>query len=1097
MSAEWRVLSALGGIAFVVVVLFHPGQLYIDTRPDLYLDPGKLLRESLSTWVPGTGLGTSNYDTGYLPVAALFALMHEAHVPTWLMMRLWRLALLVVAALGARRLYADLLPSHGAGRHGAAGRVAAAVFYAANPYVVAGAATTPVMLPYALLPWLLLALRHCWPRPGATSAGRPARFRRWWAGVGAFGLVFLLMGGFNAGVVPIFMLLAVPLVAWDAVRRQRVPLRHVLRGTAAAALACVAVSAYWIAATLSALGTANAVAGATEDPTAIATVSSYAEVLRGLGGWLMYGSDALGPFRPGFTSFLDNPVTILATFTLAACAMLGAWLSRHRLRRLGLGLAVVGLVLMSGGHPPSHPAPFGRALLWGFEHLPQLIAFRTTNKAGALAMLGLTLLAALGADALWPRLRGARRAWVAGLTAFGVVMSVTPVWLGLLFPGQLSVPVYWRVAAQDLTDRGGGGRVLALPGETNALYRWRPRGVDDFAPELVDRPVVVARSFPDGPLGAWNSLTSVVAAVAEPTVPPRLLSTYADYLGASDVLVRNDMYWELMGAPRPAQQVAVAEADPGLDASALYGRPGQTVTPLDPLQPVDAAESRLPPLLRYHVREPVGVLRLFPERGQLLVAGDNAALPSAVWAGLLDGDRPFRLLPQVSDSELTRALASGARLVLTDTNRRHASNDHRFGIAGPLLSAQGTSEDLRAIGTPSQQTVATYTGIAEVSATASGSVFGPTPDGRPFLALDGDRETAWRFGDFGTAVGKALTVTLDAPRSLSTVTLVRPGRSGGGVAIGTVTVTAGDQRVTGSFGDRNRLEVTLPHPVTAASLTVHVDEVDGAGGNQVGLSELRIPGVTASESTRLPDDLARRAAEDADLARVLAGTPVDVLLTRSTAEHESDLERVFDLPTAQDFRLRAELTGEPRKRWSRCRPLLTVDDRPVDFRLAHVVGQGVRRALELRSCGTVTVPAGSHDLRVDPRHLVRRVHLASTRGTPAAARLDAPEWSGTATSYTVQVPAATEDRLLVLAEGLDDRWRASLDGHDLGEPIEVNGFAMGWRVPAGESGTLRIVFGPQRGYELALGGSGVSVLVCLLLVAGGPSLRRLRRRSRA
>src|SRR5690242_19711567 len=80
IGTERLVLAVLGIAAFAVMVWYHPGQLYIDTRPDLYLDPGGLLRECLQTWVPGTGLGTTNYDTGYLPTAFVMWLLHLVHV---------------------------------------------------------------------------------------------------------------------------------------------------------------------------------------------------------------------------------------------------------------------------------------------------------------------------------------------------------------------------------------------------------------------------------------------------------------------------------------------------------------------------------------------------------------------------------------------------------------------------------------------------------------------------------------------------------------------------------------------------------------------------------------------------------------------------------------------------------------------------------------------------------------------------------------------------------------------------------------------------------------------------------------------------------
>lgn len=1056
LSGDTVALLLLGLLAFVMVVLVHSGRLYIDTRPDLYLDPGALIRESLSTWVPGTGLGTTNYDNGYLPTAALLWVFQGVGLPPWLSMRLWRFLLVAVAALGARALLVDLTARREPA--GPVARVTVAVLYAINPYVVVGAATTPVMLPFALLPWLLIALRRS--------------FARWWHGAALVGLVFFAMGGLNAGVVPAFMLLAVPLVALDAVGREGQPRRNVLRGVLASAGACAVVSAYWIVATLAALGTANAVAAATEDPRAVAAVSSYAEVLRGLGSWLVYGGDVLGPYRPGFVSYLDNPVTVVASFTLPVLAMVGAWLSRRRLRGLATALTVTGLVLMVGGHPPDDPSPFGSALLWGFDHVPGLIAFRTTSKAGALAMLGMAVLGALAADAAWPRIARQWRPWLVATTALAVALSVTPVWLGRLFPGVLEVPDYWRVASADLDTRGDDGRILALPAETNALYRWRPRGVDDFAQVLIDRPVVYNRSFPDGPADAWNSLAGVNGALQQDPVPARLLSTYSKYVGVSDLLVRNDMLWELMGAPRPAQLVSVVDHDPGLDASALYGRSGDNT--LGPKNR-DRDEGTLAPLMRYSVRNSSGPVRLFPVGGQLLVAGDNAALASAVWSGLVDGDRPFRLLADMDDDEVTQALDDGARVLLTDTNRRHAANDHRLDVSGPLLGPDQDHDGLRALGDQSEQTVAEYDGIASVSATASGSVFGPAPTGRPFLAVDGDDSTAWQFGDFGTGVGNSITVDFGRPRTVSRIELERPG--GKGARIGTVDVEAGGRTKTVSFGVQRSVTVTFPEPVSAASVTVTVDRVDGHGANQIGLSEIRVPGLKAREFARLPE-----LPDSVDV-------PVDVLLGPSTLEHESTLDRLFSLPAAATYRLRAQVTGVATARpWRTCRPLLRVDGHAVT---AKAAGPMQDDTLTLRGCGEVSLAAGAHRLQKAVPAVVARVYLRDTSvAAGPTTRLAEPEWQGDNTSYRVETPASTSDRYLVVAQGWDPRWHATIDGKNAGEPVQLNGFALAWRIPAGDAHTVELTFQPQARYRIALWLSLLCVVGCGALALLGVRRRR-------
>jgi arabinofuranan 3-O-arabinosyltransferase len=77
----------------------------------------------------------------------------------------------------------------------------------------------------------------------------------------------------------------------------------------------LAVSCYWMIPAAFAFGTATGVVDNTETVEAISGVSSYSEVLRGLGMWTMYGtSPTTGPWQPGFAAYLDNPFVIMASF---------------------------------------------------------------------------------------------------------------------------------------------------------------------------------------------------------------------------------------------------------------------------------------------------------------------------------------------------------------------------------------------------------------------------------------------------------------------------------------------------------------------------------------------------------------------------------------------------------------------------------------------------------------------------------------------------------------------------------------------------------------------------------------------------------------
>src|SRR6266545_859973 len=103
-SAELAAYALFAALALAALLVPGWGLVAPDTKPELYLAPGRALRAVLAAWRPDPYLGQPSFDAGAAPAA-----------------------------------------------------LAAAVVYVANPYVVVAGATNPVLLPYALLPWLLLA----------------------------------------------------------------------------------------------------------------------------------------------------------------------------------------------------------------------------------------------------------------------------------------------------------------------------------------------------------------------------------------------------------------------------------------------------------------------------------------------------------------------------------------------------------------------------------------------------------------------------------------------------------------------------------------------------------------------------------------------------------------------------------------------------------------------------------------------------------------------------------------------------------------------------------------------------------------------------
>ncbi|HEX8928569.1 MAG TPA: alpha-(1-_3)-arabinofuranosyltransferase family protein, partial [Actinomycetota bacterium] len=521
--AEPAVYLLLGAAVLAVLLATDWGWVTPDTRPEVYLAPARTLFGALSAWRPDPYLGQPNFDTGTAPLALAVWALRSLGVSAWLAVRLWRALLLGVAAWGAVRLFHEVAGDAAAGgRSNPAGRIAVALLYVANPYVVVAGATNPILLPYALAPWLLLAL---------TRAVREPRSWRWPA---AFALAFFASGGTNAGVVSLFMLLGVPCyLLYCALVRQRrwgELLRPTLRCLGLAAL----VSLYWLVPAVLSASSGQSIAFNTEQPGDISSVSSYSETLRLLGLWTLYGRTGDRLFLPGFAGYLTNPLVVLASFALPVAAVLGALLSRARARALAAILLAVAVPLMVGLYPTGDPSPFGRLLQRAFAQVPGAIAFRTTNKVGALAALAISLLIGLGVAELasrhdgWRPLASGARSLLAALLALAVVaLAVLPAWTGGLALERFKLPGYWQRAAVDLNAEGSSRRVLLLPGQVQADYTWGLQGPDDLPASLLDRPNALRSTVPNGSPEQSNFLAALDVPLASGAPDLGAVSTMA------------------------------------------------------------------------------------------------------------------------------------------------------------------------------------------------------------------------------------------------------------------------------------------------------------------------------------------------------------------------------------------------------------------------------------------------------------------------------------------------------------------------------------------------------------------------------------------
>jgi arabinofuranan 3-O-arabinosyltransferase len=328
--------------------------------------------------------------------------------------------------------------------------------------------------------------------------------------------------------------------------------------------------------------------------------------------------------------------------------------------------------------------------------------------------------------------------------------------------------------------------------------------------------------------------------------------------------------------------------------------------------------------------------------------------------------------------------------------------------------------------------------------------------------------------------------------------------------------------------DRQWVEVNLPKPVTFSHLPVTL-VADGlhsvptaldlsVDGHPVGT--LPVPPIawgTHQNDTRTVDLKLSKPVSGSHIRLQINGVhPVkthdwvsDNKIQQPAAIAEVGLPgpKVPKPPTTFDTGCRADL--------------LFVDGSPVPVRVTGSVADALAgKPLAIATCrgsGTIAMAKGEHqigtargeDVGLDVDRLVLRssaggaaapgdagtlvAQAAGARGAAAtAAATRGPEVKVLDDGHdhtTVAVTGATPGQpfWLVLGQSNNPGWTATVDGHALGEPSLVDGFANGWLVtPSASSFHVKMAFAPQKRVDIAILISLVAALACLVLAFRRP-----------
>lgn len=1047
----WACIAAIAAVVVPALVLVRPGRVLDDGHADLLVDPAAALSGALRVWDPDRALGTvAAGDVRRLwPFGAFHWLLDAARVPDWLAQRVWLAALILAAAGG-------VLAIARAWRWPPAAAGAAAVVYALSPIVVSGARDPNALLPHAGLPWVLVlaiaSLRH-----------------RGWRYPVAFAVVLAAAGSGDATAAT--LLLAVPL-AWigHALWLSRETTRaRAITTVAKVGLAVAVLNAWWIVALT--VQSTNGIDAARFGlpPSVVASTSSAAEVVRGLGRWTSYRPDAVAE------PYTQQPLLLLWSFVLPTAALVALGVSRWRYRAYVIGLAVAGTVLAAAAHTGGPITPV-RALIELAGGTAPGLALPGLDGSTIVVALGFAL--GIGALVAAASEEGVRRGIAAAaVIAVAAVAGLPVLWTGALVPASATrdrvVEADTAALAEHLDRPGDSSRVLELPGVDDA------RSGSSALDAVLDRPHAIRRGRPAGSAASTDLLRALDGRVQRGTLPPAALAPVARLLGVGDVVFRSD---DDAGA-----------AD--LLASAPGFGPGE----------------RFGDLFTAPVEDPVALVHAHAGTTVVLLSGSGDGIVDAAAAGLLQGDELVRYSSTVTDeADFTRTqLVGDRRLVVTDTNRRRAQrwtgvtevDGYTEAPEAGLLDEDEFDQRLAV----QDDREGTQTVLDAEALTVRATSYGPAdryrPDHRPALAADGDRDSAWLL-PAERIVGEELRLIADEPREPGSLRILQH-TAADGTAIDEVVLRFDeDDAEVVPLGAASRIAPGQRVELGSRrfrTLSVEVRSLTDAGGAGalVGIAEVDVPGLRAEGWVRMPSDLLDAAGFRS------SRYPLALVQTRlrtgdATADEESSIRRIVDLPAARGYRLTgAARTVDSAAVDAECRDdLVVVDDRAVPVRLLPDDDGG---GLRIEGCGDVLVPAGERRFSTTTAGTGVEIDQLVWSSDPVGADIpqaNAPDPSLQVTSRDATTLSLDVDDVrpgtpfwIVLGQSHDPGWQLveSADATEVDGPHLVNGYANGFLVtPATADPSVQLRFVPQNRVEVALLFSALGVLLAAALALPRP-----------
>jgi arabinofuranan 3-O-arabinosyltransferase len=886
----------LAGAFVLALAAFVPdafGRQVFDTKIDLAVSPVAFLHNILYLWDPNGWFGyLRNQIQGYaFPTAPFFVVGHALGLPAWLVERLWMATVVTVAFWGIVRL-AEVL------RIGSLGpRLAAGAAFALLPAltILVGSVTAEAA-PGVLTAWALIPLVR------ASRGGSPLR------GAALSGVAVLFMGGANAADT----LYALIIPAIFLLTRASSPRKWSLAGWW---VVCVGLATAWWAIPLAFLGKYgfNFLPYIEQSVTTTST-SSATTALSGSGVWTAYLNLNGLDWNQAALTVTRLAIPILGAGLVAAAGLYGIASRDIRERRflvVSLAVLVVGALAAywgTFGGPGSH-------LLLPILNGP-LSPLRSVYKIEP--AIGLVL--ALGIAHSLYKLSNWRPAYLARSTWRIAAVAVTIVVLASLATPYLlgratnnysytSIPSYWNKVAAYLDHSSPRNTALVLPAEGHGEYVWG-WSIDQPLEALANSPWADDQDVPFGGAGSSRMVDAIETALRTDTPIPELTALLWRS-GVKDVVVQNDLQWELSDSPSPLQVHHVLEAS-GLKRVAQFGPTIETpVIDIPTLSLINTrAKSAYPAVEIYQAPPPPGEKKgpaspvaTLAASSAALVSGGPEAIGQLLDQGLLGVNQAAILAGDWNGKY------HGPIFAVTDTLRRQDINSglvndnssYTLTATAQVPVQEGLPENSSP---PSQllpfegvqhQTVAVIKGAKSITASSTGSAFYYLPEYNPANLFDGESATGWISSNPYGSVGQWVQINFDHP--------VNPKGTRVQFLVG-----AAHPRVTGVRVSTNRGSVlTQVSPSASGSQLLNVPagrasylritfvsfRASGHGNVGAGIQKVSVPGVHVQELLKPPEEsIGKTAQRVAYSFQTAPYDPYDVL--RSAPEPV--MARAFSTP---------------------------------------------------------------------------------------------------------------------------------------------------------------------------------------------------------